>query len=150
MFRAHYFVADNFDFEAYKGFIYDVSKYDDINELYIIADILITDYSSVFFDYAILGRPILFYMYDMEEYRDEMRGFYLDVDKLPGPILKTERELVAAIRETSFKERDHTILEAFNKEYNSMNDGKATERLVDRIIMNKRDDYEKSDYLWNI
>ena len=150
LFRAHYFVADNFDFEAYKGFIYDVSKYDDINELYIIADILITDYSSVFFDYAILGRPILFYMYDMEEYRDEMRGFYLDVDKLPGPILKTEKELVAAIRETSFKERDHTILEAFNKEYNSMNDGKATERLVDRIIMNKRDDYEKSDYLWNI
>ena len=50
--------------------------YDDINDLYIVSDILITDYSSVFFDYAILQRPMLFYMYDMEEYRDVMRGFY--------------------------------------------------------------------------
>lgn len=135
LFRAHYLVADNFDFKAYDGFIYDVSKHDDINELYIISDILITDYSSVFFDYAILERPMLFYMYDMEEYRDEMRGFYLDINCLPGPILKKETELVEAIyslEEVNCGQKDSIKL--FNDEYNKMNDGNATERLVNTII----------------
>lgn len=139
LFRAHYLVADKFDFEAYKGFIYNVSQYDDINELYVLADLLITDYSSVFFDYAILGRPMIFYMYDMEEYRDEMRGFYLDVNSLPGPILKTEAELADAVC-NAYADPAGTkdMIEAFNKEYNLMNDGKASERLVDIIIGNKK------------
>lgn len=137
LFRAHYFVADNFDFKAYKGFIYDVSKHDDINELYILADILITDYSSVFFDYAILERPMLFYMYDMEEYRDEMRGFYLDVKELPGPVMKTEKELVKAVK-TAEVSLDDELIKNFNKEYNTLNDGMAAERLVNFIISNCR------------
>lgn len=83
LFRAHYLVADAFDFEEYKGFVYDVSKYNDINELYVISDMLITDYSSVFFDYANLKRPILFYMYDLDAYKNELRGFYIDLEELP-------------------------------------------------------------------
>lgn len=134
LFRAHYLVADSFDFEAYKGFVYDVSKFDDINELYVIADLLITDYSSVFFDYAILERPMFFYMYDMEEYRDEMRGFYLDINQLPGAILKTETELVEAICQSAFSSVEQEMIEAFNREYNLKNDGKATERLVKTIF----------------
>lgn len=133
LFRAHYLVADNFDFNAYKGFVYDVSDYDDINDLYIAADILITDYSSVF-DYAILERPMLFYMYDMEEYRDEMRGFYLDIAGLPGPILKTEKELVESIQNLNFESEDDTRIKLFNKEYNSLNDGRAAERLAEIVI----------------
>lgn len=139
LFRAHYLVADKFDFEAYKGFIYNVSQYDDINELYVLADLLITDYSSVFFDYAILGRPMIFYMYDMEEYRDEMRGFYLDVSSLPGPILKTEAELADAVCNAYKNPADTAdMIKAFNKEYNLMNDGNAAKRLVDIIIGNKK------------
>ncbi len=135
LFRAHYLVADNFDFKAYEGFIYDVSKYDDINELYIISDILITDYSSVFFDYAILERPMLFYMYDMEEYRDEMRGFYLNVNSLPGPILKEEKELAQAIASLeSHMSGTKELIRSFNEEYNKMNDGYAAKRLADTII----------------
>jgi len=133
LFRAHYLVADSFDFDEYEGFIYDVSSYDDINELYIIADQLITDYSSVFFDYAILGRPMIFYMYDMEEYRDEMRGFYIDVNQLPGPIVKTEKDLVKAVQE-AYEQMDIEQITAFNREYNSLNDGHAAERLVDAVI----------------
>lgn len=140
LFRAHYLVADNFDFDAYAGFLYDVSKYDDINELYIIADLLITDYSSVFFDYAILRRPMLFYMYDMEEYRDKMRGFYLDVDDLPGPIVRTEKELADAVRTAGREEGEAGRLKEFNDKYNSMNDGRAAKRLVDIIIGNKEED----------
>ena len=133
LFRAHYLVADDFDFDAYRGFIYDVSWYDDINDLYIAADLLITDYSSVFFDYAILNRPILFYMYDMEEYRDEMRGFYLDISELPGNVVKTEHELVDSIK--SVDSGDCTeMYRGFNDKYNSMNDGKAAERLADIIF----------------
>lgn len=137
LFRAHYLVADKFDFQSYKGFIYDVSKYDDINELYVIADMLITDYSSVFFDYAILERPMLFYMYDMEEYRDEMRGFYLDVNELPGPILKTEQELIESIFSINCDEKYKDMIDRFNEEYNRMNDGYAAERLVKAIIEKK-------------
>ena len=132
-------MADNFDFAAYDGFIYDVSQYDDINELYVISDILITDYSSVFFDYAILERPMLFYMYDMEEYRDEMRGFYLNVADLPGPVLRNEKELVKAIKSATIKNDDVTMIKRFNEEYNSMNDGKASQRLADIISRNNSD-----------
>lgn len=84
LFRAHYFVASHFDFAAYGGYVLDASGYDDINDLYIVSDILITDYSSVFFDYANLGRPILFYLYDMDEYKTKMRDFYFGTAMLPG------------------------------------------------------------------
>ena len=137
LFRAHYLVADQFDFKAYEGFIYNVSAHDDINELYIISDILITDYSSVFFDYAILERPMLFYMYDMEEYRDEMRGFYLDIKELPGPVIKTEKELVEALNAfTEIDENYQKEISHFNAEYNRMNDGNASERLVNYLLNN--------------
>lgn len=133
LFRAHYLVANSFDFGAYEGFVYNVSDYDDINELYILADLLITDYSSVFFDYAILNRPMYFYMYDMEEYRDEMRGFYLDVSELPGPIVRTEQELADAIHATADKP-DREVLAKFNRRFNDLNDGQAARRLVEQVI----------------
>ncbi len=134
LFRAHYLVADQFDFEQYKDFVLDVSKYDDINELYVVSDLLITDYSSVFFDYAILKRPMLFYMYDMEAYRDEMRGFYLDIHDLPGPIVKTEAELAEAVCAASVAGADIESIETFNQEYNLMNDGNAAMRFVEKIF----------------
>ena len=84
LFRVHYLVASKFSFDDYEGFIYNVSNYDDINHLYLIADLLITDYSSVFFDYGILKKPMLFYMYDLEDYKDSIRGFYFGIDKLPN------------------------------------------------------------------
>ena len=133
LFRAHYLVANSFDFEKYRGFVHDVSGVDDINELYIVSDMLITDYSSVFFDYAILERPIIFYMYDLEEYRDEIRGFYLGLDELPGRIVTTEDALIDAVRDHDAV-RDETPFTAFNGRFNYLNDGKAAGRLVERIL----------------
>ncbi|MBO1910182.1 CDP-glycerol glycerophosphotransferase family protein, partial [Microvirga sp. 3-52] len=78
--RMHYFIANQLDISEYSGFVYDFSSYDDIAELYLVSDVLITDYSSVFFDFANLKRPILFYTYDLENYRDKLRGFYLDIE----------------------------------------------------------------------
>ncbi|HLR59968.1 CDP-glycerol glycerophosphotransferase family protein [Staphylococcus cohnii] len=82
----------------YEGFAFDFSKYNDVNDLYIVSDILITDYSSVFFDYANLKRPILFYTYDLDKYKDELRGFYIDMEKdLPGPLLFDSLEVINII-----------------------------------------------------
>jgi len=137
--RMHYLVAEKFDFTPYEGFVKDVSSYLDISDLYLISDILITDYSSVFFDYANLKRPIIFYMYDLENYRDHLRGFYFDIEEeAPGPIVEKEEDLYEAI-DYALK-NGHVSKEAFNAFYNRfcyLEDGQATKRLVERILERK-------------
>lgn len=133
LFRAHYLVANSFDFEKYKGFVEDVSSYPDINDLYIAADILITDYSSVFFDYANLRKPVVFYMYDLEQYANELRGFYISLDELPGPIVRDEDALIEAVRNCDGWEPDEEY-EKFCARFNPKDDGHASERVLKRII----------------
>ena len=134
LFRAHYLVASSFDFDKYKGFVYNVSDVDDINDLYICSDLLVTDYSSVFFDYANLRRPIIFYMYDRELYGSMIRGFYIDLAELPGPIVETEADLVDAIigfdNENYYDER----YRAFNAKYNYLDDGHASQRVAEHVF----------------
>lgn len=134
LFRAHYFVANSFDFKKYKGFVYNVSEYNDINELYIISDILITDYSSVFFDYAILKRPMLFYMYDLDDYKNKLRDFYFDLSELPGPIIEKEKELVSEISKISKNFKYDKKYKDFNNKYNYLDDGQASKRVIETII----------------
>ena len=135
LFRPHYFVANAFDFEKYKGFVYNVSDIDDINELYIISDILITDYSSVFFDYANLKRPMIFYMYDLEYYRDKSNGFYFDVEKeLPGRIVKTDDELIDEILRVTKDFKYDERYKKFNDTYNYLDDGNASKRVIEEVI----------------
>src|SRR5699024_7311066 len=98
--RMHYFISTQLDISRFKGFAYDLSMHDDIGELYLIYDMLITDYSSVFFDYANLRRPILFFTYDLEKYRHTLRGFYIDMEKeVPGPLLTDTSEVIKSINE---------------------------------------------------
>ena len=134
LFRAHYLVANSFDFDKYKGFVYDVSKVNDINHLYVISDLLVTDYSSVFFDYANLKRPEIFYMYDLEAYGNEIRGFYIDLDELPGPIVQTEDELIKAIKNAEADRSYDEKYKAFNDKFNYLDDGKAAQRVTEAII----------------
>ena len=137
LFRAHYFVANSFDFDKYKGFIYNVSNIDDINELYVVSDMLITDYSSVFFDYANLKRPVIFYMYDLDMYENDMRGFYINLKELPGNIIKTEEELIKEIKnlDSNFKYDDK--YKKFNDKYNYLDDGQASKRVIENAIKNE-------------
>ena len=136
LFRPHYFIANQFDFEKYEGFVYDVSEVDDINELYVISDILITDYSSVFFDYANLKRPMIFYMYDLEHYRDESNGFYFDVEEvLPGKIVKTEDDLIDEIKRVSSNFQYNEKYKKFNETFNYLDDGHASKRVVEKVIL---------------
>lgn len=136
LFRAHYLVANSFDFERYEGFVRDVSSYSDINDLYIASDMLITDYSSVFFDYANLMKPVIFYMYDLEEYAGEIRGFYLSLDELPGPIVRDEEALIREIKAAENRQPDEKY-KAFHKRFNPLDDGHASERVIRRIIQEK-------------
>ena len=135
LFRTHYFVSNSFDFSKYENFIYDVSNYDDINELYIISDLLITDYSSVFFDFANLKKPMLFYMYDLDDYKNNLRDFYFDLKILPGPIVKQEDELIKAIKNIdNYDKIYHDKYVKFNEKFNYLDDGKATERVMEVIF----------------
>lgn len=135
LFRPHYFVANQFDFEKYKGFVYDVSDVDDVNHLYVIADMLITDYSSVFFDYANLKRPMIFHMYDLEHYRDESNGFYFDVNEiLPGKITRTDDELIDEIKRISEEFTYDEKYKKFNEQFNYLDDGMASKRVAERVI----------------
>lgn len=142
LFRAHYFIANSFDFTKYSNFVINVSNHDDINELYLISDILITDYSSVFFDYANLKRPILFYLYDFEEYKNNMRDFYFGTAMLPGPVTQTQENLEIELNKIlndirnggngllSFKK---SII-SFNKKFNPYEDGHSAERTIKELF----------------
>jgi len=134
--RMHYLVAENFDFSTHEGSVYDVSSYPDIRDLYVGADLLITDYSSVFFDFAILNRPIVFFMYDLATYRDQLRGFYIDIEgDAPGPIVQTEEELFDAIHELVRSNVDaNPKFISFKDKFSSLEDGHATRRVVQAFL----------------
>ncbi|MGX9133183.1 bifunctional glycosyltransferase/CDP-glycerol:glycerophosphate glycerophosphotransferase [Rummeliibacillus sp. JY-2-4R] len=134
--RMHYFIADHLNIDGYEGFVYNLSKHDDIADLYLISDILITDYSSVFFDYSNLRRPILYYAYDLEKYRDQLRGFYLDyATQLPGPIVKTTDEMIHAVQHINDVEEQYK--EKYDEFYDkicSWETGHATENIVQEVF----------------
>ena len=142
--RTHQYIADALDTTGLEGFAYNVSKYDDITELYLISDICITDYSSVFFDYANLRRPILFYTYDIEKYKNQLRGFYIDMNtEVPGPLLYTSEEVVSAIENIDqvneeYKERYDTFYDRFCH----LDDGNASKRVVERVFFDVKKDKE--------
>ncbi len=135
LFSPHYFIENSIDLTKYKGFIYNVARYDEINELYLVSDIIMTDYSSVFFDYANLKRPMLFYMYDIDDYKGNLRDFYISLDELPGPIAKTQDELENNLKniDKEFKKNKEKY-ETFNEKYNYLDDGNASERVIKVIF----------------
>jgi len=131
--KYHYLVMDKIDWTPYHGFIYSCDLSYDISDLYLVADMMITDYSSVMFDYSLLKRPMLFFCYDLEEYKDTLRGFYFDfLKEAPGPVTLTTEELIASIlyyKESDYKEKQ----EAFYQKFNHADDGKASQRVVELI-----------------
>ncbi|WP_424475203.1 bifunctional glycosyltransferase/CDP-glycerol:glycerophosphate glycerophosphotransferase [Oceanobacillus kimchii] len=136
MLRTHYHIANSIDVSEFEGFVYDRSKYDDIAELYLVSDMLITDYSSVFFDYAHLKRPILFYTYDLEKYRDDLRGFYFDMEKeVPGPLLRTTDEVINSVENIDDinTKYSHTYQKFYDK-FCQWDDGRASEKTVNTVF----------------
>jgi CDP-glycerol glycerophosphotransferase len=123
--------------KEYENNIINASSYPDIQELYLITDILITDYSSVLFDFAVMERPIIFYAYDLEEYKNDIRGAYLDYEQeVPGKIVKSQKELFDAIEKIetlNLKYKDK--LSEFKDKYAPLDDGNASNRIVKKILL---------------
>lgn len=135
LFRAHYYIANHFDFSAYEGFVYDVSKQADINDLYIVADALLTDYSSVFFDYANTERPIMFFWPDYQHYANDIRGFYFGLDELPGPHCLTNDDVVAAVQDLpNYEAKYGKGYAAFREKFCPKDDGHAAERVIQKVF----------------
>ncbi|HET7414669.1 MAG TPA: CDP-glycerol glycerophosphotransferase family protein [Arthrobacter sp.] len=113
----------------------DVSAYPDINDLYLAADIMVTDYSSVMFDFCTTAKPMYFLAPDLEAFRSGPRGFYLDLETLaPGPIVGNTRELAAVLRDDQTDSRDYRErLRAFASRFAGNDDGGAASRVVDAI-----------------
>lgn len=135
LFRAHCLVSAALDLSEHGGFVIDVSAVDDVNDLYVVSDVLVTDYSSVFFDYANLGRPIVFFMPDLDSYSGQGRGLYLGTDDLPGTVVTDTPRLIDAIRAgESPSGRDRERLARFRERFTYLDDGRAGERVIERML----------------
>ncbi len=135
--RLHYLISENIDVSNYQNII-NVSDVQDVNELYIVSDVLLNDYSSTMFDYLALNKPIIFFPYDLEEYEKEIRGFYLNYNLLPGEQIKSTERLIeiasnlkgyTAIWEHTLNEyRDKMVLD---------NERDATSIIVETMLDNE-------------
>jgi len=134
--RGHHLMVGGIGAAAVPGFAFDVTGYPDIGDLLLATDALITDYSSVMFDFAPTGRPMLFFTYDLEQYRDQLRGFYFDFEaEAPGPLLATSQQVVAALAEIDSVATTYSAaLAAFTARFCPLDDGKASARACDRIF----------------
>ena len=134
--RGHHQMADDVPAGTRPGFVINVTDYPDIAELFLATDAVITDYSSVMFDFAPTGRPILFFTYDLEEYRDDLRGFYFDLEaEAPGPLLATSAEVIEAVANLDTVAAGYrAAYQRFAARFCPLDDGKAAVRACDRIF----------------
>ncbi|MFC8287107.1 bifunctional glycosyltransferase/CDP-glycerol:glycerophosphate glycerophosphotransferase [Streptomyces cyaneofuscatus] len=116
--------------------VLDVSCHPGAAELLLIADVLVTDYAGLMFDFALTGRPMLFHTYDLEHYRDTVRGFCLDFEtRAPGPLLVTTDEVAQALHGLGAVAARHAdAYESFRRDYCDLDDGGAAGRVADRLL----------------
>ncbi|WP_030589092.1 bifunctional glycosyltransferase/CDP-glycerol:glycerophosphate glycerophosphotransferase [Streptomyces anulatus] len=122
--------------------VLDVSGHPGAAGLLTVADVLVTDYAGLMFDFALTGRPMLFHTYDLEHYRDTVRGFCLDFEtRAPGPLLVTTDEVAQALRDTGSPAARHAdAYESFRRDYCDLDDGGAAARVADRLLADAPDD----------
>ncbi len=133
--KLHPFVAAAFqlDTKQYQGRVMNLSTYGDLNTLLFAADILVTDYSSIIFEYCLLDKPMIFYAYDLDQFSDMGRGFYESYeDYVPGPVVKNTLELSSIIRSNCY---DLLKIRQFRVKSYEYLDGQSTKRLVEKIIL---------------
>ncbi|MFJ7194835.1 MULTISPECIES: CDP-glycerol glycerophosphotransferase family protein [unclassified Streptomyces] len=132
--RRHYLVTDRVP-DSGSGFVRDVSRHGDAGELMLISDALVTDYSSLMFDFARTGRPMLFHTHDLAHYRDT-HGFCFDFEaRAPGPLIPGSTGLVEALRDPERAVAGHAqAYEAFRRDFCDLDDGHAAAAVVDRML----------------
>jgi CDP-glycerol glycerophosphotransferase len=116
--------------------IRNVSGHPEVAELYLAADVMVTDYSSTMFDFAVTGKPVVFYTYDLEHYRDEVRGFYFDLStQAPGPLVRSQQQLVDSLRNLDALKHDYAAAYGrLTEKFCHLDDGHATERFLEHLV----------------
>lgn len=115
--------------------VLDVTHYPNINDLYLAADVIVTDYSSVMFDAVVANKPLVFFVPDLDEYNSSARGVYLDLAQIaPGPLVFAQHELVETLR--NFDSMGLTSTDSyrlFKEKFAPLDDGCSTKRVVEEI-----------------
>ena len=123
--RLHPHIASKLTDENLENRIYNFSNYNRLNTLLVISDVLISDYSSIIFEYSLLNKPMIFYAYDLDEFKQHSRGFYEDYESVvPGPIVKKTKDLVPLILNPDIND-----LKQFRQKYLENCDGESVKRL---------------------
>ncbi len=135
--KYHYMVREKDTWNEEPDFVRTMGEDVDIAELYLLSDMLITDYSSAMFDYSLLKRPMYFFAYDLENYRDALRGFYFDFEaEAPGAVVTTTEALIAAVKAGMTPETAQRYAR-FAEKYNPYDDGHASEKVLGIIKKHK-------------
>ena len=144
--KTHYFIYDYFVEHGFENKV--VPNWVDTNELLVCIDKLITDYSSIFFDFLPTKRPVYFYIPDKDIYKEE-RGFYLDLNGLPGALCTTIEELCQQliIKDTIYSTSFNSNYNSYLTEFCSYDDGKSRKRAVDIFLHNDVSDKKQLNYL---
>ena len=130
--KLHPFIKQHMEIpDECKDFVIDLSEEREINDLLFVTDILITDYSSVCFEYSLLNKPMIFFAYDLDDYIASRDFYYPYESFVPGPIAKTTDEIVEIIKENKFEVEK---LEKFRNTFFDHFDGKSTQRVVDTLL----------------
>ncbi|MCL3838505.1 CDP-glycerol glycerophosphotransferase family protein [Aeromicrobium duanguangcaii] len=133
--RSHHSVARSDQRHGSGGGVVDVTDHPEINDLVLAADLAILDYTSLRFDFAITGKPMIFFVPDLEKYENELRGFLFPFEEsAPGPVVRDSGELAALVRDTSWAVEHADAYAAFNERFNRFHDGHAAERVVDGLL----------------
>jgi CDP-glycerol glycerophosphotransferase len=131
--RGHYNSTGQQDLFTGHDRIHDVTRYPDIADLYLAADALVTDYSSVMFDFVLTDRPVVLLVPDLDRYRDVERGFYLDLEtRAPGPLVASTDAVVEVLRGADAHGAERA---AFRREFCPWDDGRASARVVDDLLV---------------
>lgn len=135
--RPHIIISNALKLEkSLDDFVINASHYSDISDLYLISDICITDYSSVMFDFANTKKPLLFFTYDLEHYKEDLRVFYFDFEnEAPGPLIQTNDELIDSIQKIDSVEVEYK--EKYSHFYNrfcTFETGEAAKKIVHKFF----------------
>lgn len=137
LFKIHPFVKNDLTIPyQYSDFFYDFSSYREINDLLFVTDLLITDYSSVCFEYALLNRPMLFFAFDILDYVKK-RDFYYDYRLfIPGPLVRSTDDIIRTIKGGDFQMEK---VKPFVHYFFDQVDGQSSARVVDQLILGNND-----------
>lgn len=140
IFKFHHFITAPFEIAPeYAEYLMDMSEYD-LHKLFYVSDLLITDYSSCFYDYILLDKPVIFYLYDESKFTAS-RGVHRNVSKtVPGLVVKSFEELIKALENNVYKNESNDVLEFMIDKCKTNGKYTASDRVIDFVLLDKEVD----------